>query len=100
LAGITVVPNVEWLFVDHGKAYSLNVDGTMTVLPFGVASGYVGGGWAGSPWIPTRGQQHRHRGQRDRGRWIHSDPAQPLHSSKYVFVDGDDPLVFSIGARF
>src|SRR5215510_437649 len=41
---ITAIPNAEYVFVDNGKTWSFNIDGTMSVLPLGVASGYVGAG--------------------------------------------------------
>src|SRR5580765_5715433 len=40
LATVTVIPNLEWEFVADHWTWSLNVDGTMNVLPLGVGSGY------------------------------------------------------------
>jgi hypothetical protein len=47
-ASISVIPNVDWVFVNSGSMYSLNVDGTMSLMPLGVASVYAG---AGIGWL-------------------------------------------------
>src|SRR5262245_41245808 len=44
LTSFTFNPNVEYLFVDSGTSYTLNLDGTMTLMPLGVGSVYAGGG--------------------------------------------------------
>ena len=37
-------PNLEWIFVQNANAFTLNVDGTMTIFPIPLLDPYVGGG--------------------------------------------------------
>lgn len=98
---ITVVPNIEWIFVDHGSAYTLNIDGLLTVLPLAVASGYVG---AGIGWFTVdtdvTDSNTETAANLIAGAGFNSLPLKPFAQFKWIVVDGDDPLVFSIGARF
>lgn len=99
--GITVIPNFEWLFVDSGSAYTLNIDGTLTVLPLGVASAYVGGGLGWFTVDPEFGDSNTETAfNLIAGAGFNTFPLKPFAQIKFVVVDGDDPLVFSIGARF
>lgn len=101
LGTITAIPNAEWLFVDGGNQYTLNIDGTMSVLPLGVASGYVG---AGLGWIITDPD----RGSRNTdtvfnliaGAGLNTLPLKPFAQFKYVIASGDDPVQFAFGVRF
>src|SRR5262249_31144803 len=98
---LTAIPNAEWLFVDGGNQYTLNIDGTMSVLPLGVASGYVG---AGLGWIITDPD----RGSRNTdtvfnliaGPGLNTLPLKPFAQFKYVIASGDDPVQFAFGVRF
>jgi|KBSSwiStaDraftv2_1062776.scaffolds.fasta_scaffold57687_2 hypothetical protein len=100
-ASITVIPNIEWLLVDHGAAYTLNVDGTMTVLPLGIASGYVGAGIGWFTVDPDLGDSSTNTAfNMIVGAGFNSIPLKPFAQLKYILVEGDDPLAFSIGARF
>lgn len=98
---ITVIPNAEYLFVDNATSYSLNVDGTMSVLPLGVATGYVG---AGLGWLtvdPDNGDSRTDTVVNVIvGAGLNAIPLKPFAQFKYVVQDGDDPLQFSVGARF
>ena len=44
VAMIAVVPNFEWIFVDHANSYTLNVDGLFNVLPIPLMDPYIGAG--------------------------------------------------------
>jgi hypothetical protein len=98
---ITVIPNAEYLFVDKASEYSLNVDGTMSVLPLGVASGYVG---AGIGWMTV--DPDNAKSSTDTvfnliaGAGLNTFPLKPFGQFKYVLKDGDDPLQFAVGVRF
>jgi len=98
---ITVIPNAEWLFVDSGSAYTLNLDATMSVLPLGVANGYLGAGLGLFTVDPEQGD-----GDTETvvnliaGAGFNALPMKPFAQFKWVVMDGDDPLVFSIGTRF
>jgi hypothetical protein len=98
---ITVIPNIEWLFVDGGSAYTLNVDGTMSVLPMAVASGYVGAGLGLYTVDPENGDSNTDTAVNlIAGAGLNAIPLKPFAQFKWVVVDGDDPLVFSMGVRF
>jgi hypothetical protein len=98
---ITVIPNAEWLFEDHASAYSLNIDGTMSVLPLGVASGYVG---AGIGWLtvdPDGGKSSTDTVVNLlAGAGLNALPLKPFAQIKYVIAEGDDPFQFALGVRF
>jgi hypothetical protein len=98
---LTVIPNAEWLFVSSGKQYTLNVDGTMSVLPLAAATGYLG---AGLGWLfsePDGGERTSETViNLIAGAGINAIPLKPFAQFKWIVADGDDPLVFSIGARF
>ncbi len=101
LGSITVIPNVEYLFITDVTSYSLNLDGTMSVLPLGVASGYAG---AGIGWLttdPKNGSSHTDTvWDLIAGAGFNAIPLKPFAQLKYVIKDGDDPVVFSAGIRF
>jgi hypothetical protein len=100
-AGVTVIPNAEWLFVDSGSAYTLNLDGTMNVLPLGAANGYVGAGIGLFTVDPEFGDSNTDTAFNViAGAGLNAVPLKPFAQLKWIVVDGDDPLVFSVGARF
>lgn len=101
LASITVIPNGEYYFVDSGTFYTLNVDATMSVLPLGVASGYIGAGLGMLTYDPEFGDSNTNSGVNIlAGVGLNAVPMKPFAQLKYVFTDGDDPIVFSAGIRF
>lgn len=101
LASITVIPNGEYYFVDNGTTYTLNVDATMPVLPLGVASGYVGAGLGMITFDPDQGSSNTNSVINIlAGVGLNAVPMKPFAQLKYVFTDGDDPIVFSAGVRF
>jgi hypothetical protein len=98
---ITAIPNAEYVFVDGAKSWTLNIDGTLSVLPLGVASGYVG---AGIGWVtvdPDRGDSNTDSVFNVlAGAGLNTFPMKPFAQFKYVMKDGDDPLQFAVGVRF
>ena len=101
LGPVTVNPNAEYLFVDSGSTYTLNVDGHLTVLPIGVASGYIGAGLGLVTIDPENGDSDTETGiNAIVGVGLNAVPLKPFAQFKYVFIDGDDPIAISIGARF
>ena len=100
VASITVIPSLEWLFVD-GSEYSLNVDGTLNVLPLEVATVYVGGGLG---WLTTEPDG----GDSDTdtvldliaGAGFNMTRFKPFGQFKWIVKDGDDRGVFAFGIRF
>jgi hypothetical protein len=101
LASITVTPNGEWIFVESGSSYSLNLDATMSVLPLGVASAFAGAGVGLLTYDPEFGDSNTETViNLIVGAGLNAAPLKPYAQLKFVFVEGDDPLVFSAGVRF
>jgi len=98
---LTFIPNAEWRFVENGSNYTLNLDGTMSVLPLGVASGYVG---AGLGWLtvdPDPGDSTTETVYNlIAGVGLNAIPLKPFGQLKWIVMDGEDPLVLSFGVRF
>src|SRR5262245_3407848 len=55
LGPIAIVPNAEYVFVDGGRHYTLNLDAAWSFLPLGVASTWIGGGIARHVTDPDSG---------------------------------------------
>ena len=53
---IRIIPNADWVFVESGSLWSLNVDATMSVLPLAVANIYAGGGLGWVTSDPENGE--------------------------------------------
>ena len=101
LGTITVIPNGEWIFLDRGTSYTLNLDGTLNVLPLGVGSGYVGAGVGLLTVNPESGSSTTDTAVNlIAGFGLNVIPLKPFAQFKYVMVSGEDQRVFSIGARF
>jgi len=101
LASITVIPNAEYYFVDHGNMYTLNVDATMSVLPMGVASGFIGAGLGMLTFDPEAGDSNTNSAVNLlAGVGLNAVPMKPFAQLKYVFTDGDDPILLEAGIRF
>jgi len=101
VATFTVTPNFEWIFVDSGTAYTLNLDGTMSVLPLGVATVYAGAGIGFMSVDPEHGDSNTDTVVNlIAGAGLNAMKLKPFGQFKYVIVDGNDPLAFSFGVRF
>ena len=100
LGSITIIPNVESeIGGSNGFRYYLNLDGTMSVLPLGVANGYLGAG-IGLAGHSESGNSNDTVINVIAGAGLNAVPYKPFAQFKWVMADGDDPVVFSIGARF
>jgi len=98
---ITAIPNAEYVFVDGGKLFTLNLDGTLNVLPLAVATGYVGGGLAFVISDPDGGDSNTDTGLNlIAGMGFNAIKLHPFAQIKWVMMDGDDPFVFGIGIHF
>jgi len=101
LGSITFNPTAEYIFVDNGSSYSLNLDGTMSVLPLGVASGWLGAGLGFYTTKPDKGSSNTDTGWNLlAGVGVNSFPLKPFAQFKYVVIDGNDPVSFAFGVRF
>jgi hypothetical protein len=98
---LTAIPNAEYVFVDNAKSWTFNIDGTMSVLPLGVASGYVGAGIGWMTVDPDRGESSTDTVFNVlAGAGLNTFPMKPFAQFKYVMKDGDDPVQFAVGVRF
>ena len=101
LTSFTFNPNAEYLFVESGTSYTLNLDGTMTLMPLGVGSLYVGGGFGWITVDPEQGDSNTETGINVLGGFgLTAVPLKPYGQLKYVIIDGDDLKAFSFGVRF
>ena len=99
--GIGITPNAEYVFTDNVTTYSLNVDGTIPIVPLGVASIYGGGGVGFLTVDPDNGESDTEAVINVlAGANLSALPMKPYGQVKHVFVDGDDPWVFAVGIRF
>jgi len=98
---ITAIPNAEYVFVDGGKLFTLNVDGTLNVLPLAVATGYVGGGLAFVISDPDGGDSNTDTGfNLIAGMGFNAIKLHPFAQIKWIVKDGNDPFVFGVGLHF
>lgn len=101
MGSIAVIPNGEWLFADSGHVYTLNVDGTMSFVPLGVANIYGG---VGIGWLTVKPDGFD--SNMDTvvnligGVGFNTLPMRPFGQLKWVIVEGNDPLVLSLGIQF
>ena len=51
---ITIVPNVEYVFVKNAKQYNINLDGQYTILGVGIAKVFAGAGYTMSIVDPDK----------------------------------------------
>lgn len=98
----TIVPNFEYVFVDDGSFYSLNIDGQYNIIPAPAIAGYVGGG-AGYTYIKPDGGDGESKFVLNilGGVQIQRIPLKPFAQVKYAIIsDIDNQLVLTIGIHF
>lgn len=101
LGGISVTPYAEYILTDGGTYYTLNADATFPVVPLGVASLYAGGGAGLHTVDPDEGESDTNTGIHLLvGAGFNAAPMKPYGQIKYIFLEGDDPIVFMAGVRF
>jgi hypothetical protein len=100
LAPITFNPNAEYIFADNGSSYTVNLDGTMTVLPFGVGSAWLGAGLGFFTVDPDPGDSNTETGLNLIAGAGLNLPLSPYTQIKAVMIDGDDPFAVTFGVRF
>jgi len=102
LASITFNPNAEYIFTDNGTAYTLNLDGTMTVLPLGVGSGWVGAGLTFYSVNRDHGDSTDSFGLNVLGGFgLSAVPLKPYAQLKAAFIEeGVNPFAIAVGIRF
>ena len=99
--GLGVTGSGEYIFVESGSYYTLNLDGTIPIVPLGVASLYGGGGVGLHIFDPEFGDSDNETGVNLLiGAGLNATRLKPYGQVKYVFLEGDDPLVFMAGIRF
>jgi hypothetical protein len=101
LATVTLIPNAEWLFESNANVYTLNIDGTLNVLPMAVATGYVGGGLGFFTSKPDHGSSNTDTVfNLIAGAGLNQLPLKPFAQLKWLMGTGNNPVAFTIGARF
>ena len=101
LGSISFNPNAEYIFRENTTTYTLNLDGTMSIMPLGVASIYAGGGVTFFTVDPENGDSNTESGINVlAGAGFNAVPFKPYGQIKYLFIEGDDPVSFSFGVRF
>jgi len=95
-----VVPSVEYVFVDNGSGWAINVDGHLPVLALPVVAFYVGGGFTSLASTPDGGDTSWSSG----GNLLIGAKAsirklKPFAEIKYTTA-GADGYVFTLGTRF
>ena len=101
LGTVSLIPNIDWVFVSSGTMYSLNLDGTLSVMPLGVASIYAGAGLG----LLTQDPENANSDTQTvfnliLGASLGAAPMKPFGQFKWVMADGNDPFAFSIGVSF
>lgn len=97
---VTLVPNVEYVFVNNGDLYTLNLDGQITVFSLAVSSLWVGGGLARVHSKPEGGDSKTSSGANlYAGFGLNAIVLKPYVQAKYI-VNGDDQFVLGLGLRF
>jgi hypothetical protein len=100
-AAISFNPNAEYIFTDSGTSYTLNLDGTMTVLPLGVGSGWIGAGLTFFTVDPDQGDSTTETGVNVlAGFGLSAVPFKPYAQLKSAFIEGDNPFAITVGIRF
>lgn len=101
LGTVSLIPNIDWVFVSSGTVYSLNLDGTLSLMPLGVASIYGGAGLG----LLTQDPENANSDTQTvfnliLGASLGAAPMKPFGQFKWVMADGNDPFAFSIGVSF
>jgi hypothetical protein len=95
-----LVPSAEYVFIDHGSSWALNVDAHIPVLPLPVVAFYVGGGFTSISSKPDGGDTTwRSGGNLLIGAKASIRRMKPFAEIKYSTA-GADGYVFTIGTRF
>ena len=101
LATITVIPNAEYVFVSSGSLFTLNIDGTLNVLPLGVATGYVGAGLGMIISDPDVGDSNTESAfNLIAGAGLNAIKFKPFAQFKWIVKDNDDLKALVFGVRF
>lgn len=101
VATITINPNAEYIFAENATSYTLNLDGTMSVMPLGVGSVYAGAGLTFFTVDPDNGKSNTDTGVNVLGGFgLNAIPFKPYGQIKWSFIPNDTPFSFSLGVRF
>ena len=94
-------PNFEYVFIDGGKLYTLNLDATFTVLPLVAGSVWIGAGYV-NQWTQIDGSDTISRGGVNLlvGGGLGLIPLKPFAQFKYSRVNDRNEYIWMLGARF
>jgi hypothetical protein len=98
---VTFNPNAEYIFAENATDYTLNLDGTISIMPLGVGSVYAGGGLGFFTEDPDNGESNTDTGVNVlAGFGLNAVPFKPYGQIKWMFLPHDTPFSFSFGVRF
>jgi hypothetical protein len=98
---ITFNPNAEYIFAENAKKYTLNLDGTISIMPLGVGSLYAGGGLSWLTLDPDNGDSNTDTGFNVlAGFGLNAVAFKPYGQVKMLFINDDTPFSFMFGVRF
>jgi len=101
LGPVTASPNIEYLFVDNGKVYTINLDGHLNLVPLGIATLWVGGGMAIRHVDPDNFESDSSTGANVMlGANFNATRFKPFGQIRKLFIEGDDPFSFAVGIHF
>jgi hypothetical protein len=97
---LTASPNLEWVFIDKGTLYTLNLDASFK-MPLAVTQVWAGAGYALRYFEPDGGDGKTRGGLNlFVGGGLGLIPLRPFVQLKYLYVSGADEFVWMLGARF
>ena len=95
-----VVPNAEYVFVSGGNFYTLNLDAHYDLLPLGLVTGWIGGGYSLVFAKPENFDTQTNSGFNIiAGVGLNKIPLSPYIMAKYVLTDNNQ-LVIAAGIKF
>jgi hypothetical protein len=101
LGPITASPNIEYLFVDEGKVYTINLDGHLNLIPLGIATLWAGAGMAIRTVDPDNFDSETNTGgSLLLGANFNATRFKPFAQIRQVFIEGDDPFSVAFGIHF
>jgi hypothetical protein len=99
LAGFEIIPNFEYVFVSNATLYTLNVDGQINLIPFGLGSVWIGGG-LGLMGFGVEGSDTETKGLVNLFAGVGLNVIlKPFAQVKYVISD-ESTAVLALGVRF
>jgi hypothetical protein len=100
IAMLKANPNFEWVFIDGGDFYTLNLDAMINIFPFPAAHPYAGAGLAFLFAKPEGLESSNDLGLNLIAGASFTAPMKPFVHVKYIIAEDDDTFVIGGGIRF